>query len=558
VKTRLFAFWLILVAALCFACPRAMAEDMLDEYLVTAAVNEDGSMNVRVYIRTQITGPVQQTFALKKEIADRRDYVYTLTDFKVTVPGESEPTEPLQVASDGETLTVTLDQPLDDNAREFSYTVLGAATRAADGATVVSWDFVQGIALPIDIVEADVDVPGQFTSIDCEAGHPDSPGSCTYYCGGTSDCPVPKFHDEGVLAGEVVRATLRFPAKNVAVNQVIAEHWMFERAFSVEPLQLGVAIGVLVLGAGALWLAHRSHGSDASSEGGIRVAEFHPVAEGRTEFRVLDNARPGLVGTVLDERVDPIDITATLLDLAARGHVRIEELPRETPHSPTDWSFTRISTDVESLRPYERTLLDAIAPAEAEPVLVSDLVEHIHPVVGTVQSQLYDEVVARDWFARRPDSTRNVWGRVGWFAIGLAVLATILLACLTTFGLTGLALVVLALGVLFVAQEMPARTAKGTGVLWGLRLLAATLESQPTDQLPADQEIEQVSAILPYAVVLGGWERWLDALAALDFDEAEDPTEVYWYHAPAGWQLRHLPASLRNFVTTVQGTLFTR
>ena len=53
------------------------------------------------------------------------------------------------------------------------------------------------------------------------------------------------------------------------------------------------------------------------------------MGAGQSEFRVLGDVRPGHVGTVADERVDPIDITATLIDLAVHGHLRITELPRE-------------------------------------------------------------------------------------------------------------------------------------------------------------------------------------------------------------------------------------
>ena len=74
-----------------------------------------------------------------------------------------------------------------------------------------------------------------------------------------------------------------------------------------------------------------------------------------------DGVRPGQVGTLVDERVDPVDVTATLLDLAVRGHLRIEELPKSSKYAEGEWTFTRRS-GADELRPYERTLLDAVAP----------------------------------------------------------------------------------------------------------------------------------------------------------------------------------------------------
>jgi hypothetical protein len=287
------------------------------------------------------------------------------------------------------------------------------------------------------------------------------------------------------------------------------------------------------------------------------VAEFHPIGPGQSEFRVLDGIRPGEVGTVVDERVDPVDITATLLDLSVRGHLRITQLASDDPHAPTDWTFSR-RTSSETLLAYEHTLLDAVAPVQGDPVKVSNLAGSVGAVIGQIQSELYDEVVERGWFARRPDATRNRWSLIGWIGLAAAVVVTVLLAAFTHFGLIGLALVALALGVLFVGQEMPARTAAGTAVLGGLDALRGSLLTQPVDTLPAGAGLAQLSSILPYAIVVGGKDRWLQAVAAADDDTEPDSTDLDWYHGPEGWHLKSLPVSLANFVTTVQGTLFSR
>lgn len=132
------------------------------------------------------------------------------------------------------------------------------------------------------------------------------------------------------------------------------------------------------------------------------------------------------------------------------------------------------------------------------------------------------------------------------------------LAAFTTFGLIGLVLVALGLGLVFVAQEMPSRTAKGAALLAGLGALRSDLMSHPTDQMPVGQEVREMSEVLPYAVVLGGSDRWLQAIVASDTDEHADSQDLHWYHGPDNWHLRDLPDSLRNFITTVSGSLFSR
>jgi hypothetical protein len=126
-----------------------------------------------------------------------------------------------------------------------------------------------------------------------------------------------------------------------------------------------------------------------------------------------------------------------------------------------------------------------------------------------VQNALYDEVVSNGWYERRPDATRSRFTQLALAALIVAVIITVILAAFTTFGLVGLAL-------------------------------------------------EEISEVLPYAIVLGGTERWLDALVAADSDTEPDPEDLPWYSGPQNWHLRDLPDSMKNFVTTVSGSLFSR
>ena len=227
-----------------------------------------------------------------------------------------------------------------------------------------------------------------------------------------------------------------------------------------------------------------------------------PTGAGQSEFRVVGDVRPGHVGTVADERVDPIDVTATLVDLAVRGHLVIIELPRESEFARTDWEIRRVDGR-DGLRPFEQQLLDGIA-APGSSVRVSELAGRVQESIGGVQNALYDEMVSNGWFERRPDDARNRWTQLALAALIISVVVTAVLAAFTTFGLVGLALIALSLGLVFVAQEMPARTAKGAALLGGLGALRSDLMSHPTNQMPPGGELREISEVLPYAIVLGG------------------------------------------------------
>jgi hypothetical protein len=531
----------------------AAAEGTASLFDVHADLGADGALKVQQTITFSGSAPAQvsQKFELAQDIVGQRQYVMQLSGLSAAAGGASVTP---QRTDDGRFSTVTVVTG-GANQVTMSYTVTGAV-RTIDSGTALQWALLQGFSANVTRFTAVVEVPAPFTYIECDAGSPNSPTPCNVASGGTGEKQVPTFADGPRGQGEVVSVDIGFEPGAVAANEQIKELWTVGRAFSAKPLPLGIALGLLVLGGVGLLAMHRQAGRDSATSELTRAGEFVPVGPGQTEFRVLGDVRPGEIGTLVDERVDPIDVTATLLDLAVRGHLLITELPRDSAYARTEWELSR-RDGADELQPYEHELLDSVA-AEGGTARVSDLASRVQDSIGQIQDKLYDEMVVNGWYERRPDSTRTRWSRRAIAGIVAAVVVTVLLAAFTEFGLVGIALIALSLGLMFVAQEMPARTPKGSALLAGLGALRSDLMSHPTNQMPPGAELREISEVLPYAVVLGGADRWLDALVAADDDTDADPTDLSWYHGPDDWHLRDLPDSLRNFVTTVSGLLFAR
>jgi hypothetical protein len=533
----------------------AHAEGNAATFIAEGNLAKDGTLKVKQTIT--LTGAVppelSQRFETREDLVGDRQYVQQLSE--ITAMVKDAPVQP-KIISDDRFTTVTI--PTNGGSQiVMSYTVTGAVV-TIDGGTALRWRMLQGLSASVTEFSATVQIPTQFSYIKCTAGSPNSTVPCNFAAAGTDGAQVPTFRDGPRGEGEVVAIDIGFPPGGVASNQVIDYQWTLGRAFSAKPLPLALALGLLALGGVALYALHRRAGVDVSPDGEInKVGEFAPTGEGQAEFRVVDNVRPGHVGTVADERVDPIDVTATLVDLAVRGHLLITELPRGSDFARADWEIKRLQGSLEDLQPFEQQLLDGIAPAGGS-VRVSELAGRVQESIGGVQNALYDEMVNSGWYERRPDDTRNRWTQVALAALIISVVATGVLAAFTTFGLVGLALILVSLGLVFVAQEMPARTAKGTALLGGLGALRSDLLSHPTNQMPPGGELREISEVLPYAIVLGGADRWLDAIVASDVDADADAYDLSWYHGPENWHLRDLPDSMRNFVTTVSGSLFTR
>jgi hypothetical protein len=532
----------------------AYAEGTASTFIAEGNLAKDGTLKVKQTIA--LTGAVppelSQRFETREDLVGDRQYVQRLSDITAMVKGV-----PVQPTIKTEDRFTTVTVPTNGSTEVvMMYTVTGAVV-TIDSGTALRWRMLQGLSAQVTQFTATVQIPTQFSYIKCTAGSPNSTVPCTFAAAGTETAQIPTFRDGPRGEGEVVAIDIGFPPGGVASNEVIDYQWTVGRAFSVAPLPLALALGLLALGGVALYGLHRRAGVDRSPDGQIsKPGDFVPTGAGQSEFRVVGDVRPGHVGTVADERVDPIDVTATLIDLAVRGHLVIDELPRESEFAPTDWEIRRIDGN-DGLLPFEQQLPDGIA-APGSSVRVSDLAGKVQESIGGVQNALYDEMVSNGWFERRPDDTRNRWTQLALAALILSVVVTGVLAAFTTFGLVGLALIVLSLGLVFVAQEMPARTAKGTALLGGLGALRSDLMSHPTNQMPPGGELREISEVLPYAIVLGGSDRWLDAIVASDADEHPDSDDLSWYHGPENWHLRDLPDSIRNFVTTVSGSLFSR
>ncbi|MGA4669029.1 DUF2207 domain-containing protein [Propionibacteriaceae bacterium Y1923] len=542
---------------------QARADDTAASYEIEAQLASDGALTVNATVTLGETKPetLRQAFRTRRPATSTSDYVYTITDLKASAGGNDLGAT---VSDDGDDKVIEINTAAVNNEPiVISYKVVGAVAANEkpdehEATTTFAWHFLQGLNVGVTSVTGSINTSAPVSWIDCRSGNPVAPGACSNWQAGTHEAPVPTFEDGPRGANEVVMVTFISPASLLSPNEQIDHRWTLDRAFTFSWPTALAALGALLLGALALWSLHRRAGRDiAALSHPTLVAEFAPVGEGESEFSMVSDVRPGQIGTVADERVDPVDVTGTLLDLAVRGHLRIEQLPNDG-HSPMDWSFTRLEGGRGELHPYETLLLDAVAPKGGDPVLVSHISEAVGPVIPEVQDALYDDVVAQGWFDKRPDAARNTFAIAGWVTLVVALVALGLLVAFTTYGLLGLALVAVAVGLLWVSQLMPRRSARGSELLAGLHGFASLLQHQRTDQMPKGRELHEISELLPYAVVLGGKDRWIEALVAADGDEEADSKKLDWYHAPDDWHLHHLPASLDSFITVVQGRLFSR
>jgi hypothetical protein len=333
------------------------------------------------------------------------------------------------------------------------------------------------------------------------------------------------------------------------------------RSFAVRPDTVGGAGGLLALVvAGFAFLAFRTGRDRRFSGSAVDVAfgnrgageERVPLHNGDpipVEFVPPDGIRPGQVGTLIDEQANPLDVTATIVDLAVRGYLRITEIPKEGWFGKPDWRLEQLK-GADGLMPYEAKLLTGIFEDGPE-VTLSGLKNHFATRLKQVEDLLYEDLVNEGWYARRPDRTRDYWHGIGVGVLIAGVGLTFVLAKFTSYGLLGIPVVIA--GVLFFigSKWFPRRTAKGYGTLRRVLGFKIFIDESEKDRARFAEQQHLFSEYLPYAVVFGATEKWARAFTGLD---GQLPQQN-WYIGPGPFTFLAFSSAMDSFAVTSTGTI---
>ncbi|HEY3507842.1 MULTISPECIES: DUF2207 domain-containing protein [Kribbella] len=532
----------------------ATADPVVTNYDSQVRVERDGLLRVsETWKLSNVNGTFTRFVVTRDHLDNDIDHVQEIGDLQVKAGGQDKKTE---VKTDGDVTSIAVpDVTSSTTELDFTYTVKGAVSKTLDG-TEVQFAPLTGISIPIQEVNTVFSVP-DVTHVACFAGPVNSNVPCSLAQIGETSGPT--FKQTALPPGNTVRMIVGFPKDQIAANTIVEYRHTFKRAFSTDAAQLITALLVLLLGAIALGVLYRLRGRDQVDPRRVVPASLFSLGtDARIDFTPPSDLRPGEVGTLIDERIDPVDVTATIIDLAVRGHITIIELDKRSEYARGDWELRRVANaPAEELHRYENVLVRAIF-GDADSVLVSELGKQVRAGLEQVQDALYDGVVKRGWFTERPDRTRSLWATIGIGTTVVGVIATVLLALLSTWGLLGIAITLVGVGLLVIGRYMPAKSPAAGRVLGQVAAIRGELLEMDVSELPADQAVDLCSRALPYAVVLGGSDRWIDALVATDSTPGVEDEGFPWYRGPGGWHLQYLPDSLRNLTTNLTGALFAR
>lgn len=467
---------------------------------VRMKLERDSRLSVTETVHVPDGKTVKRTVPLRLAVGNDLERQYQVTDAKVEGKGSA--------SVSGDKFSVVLE----GGQATLTYTVVGAVAPVGD-ALEVRWQAAGGWDTELDKVAVTFSAPDSPTSVNCLAGPVGSSQPCT--SADLADGKGVRAQEIKLGAGERVDVAIGLSAGVVPPNAVVVEQSGLAAAFALTPVS-GAALGgllVLLLGGVALlwYLRGRDAAALASEVGAVSVLVRDQ--NDRVAFASPDGVLPGQVGTVVDEHVDVVDVTATVIDLAVRNYLWIAEIEGH------DWQIVRRNPADASLSGYERAVYEALLPQGVDAVTVSELrgrrIDLAH-----VRDELYADVVEKRWFVRRPDAERSLFWWVGVVIAVLGVVATVVLALTVGNALFGLAVAVGGVALAFGARSMPARTKRGSELLEHVRGLRGYLHGVTPEDVPEDDRELVFSRSLPYAVVLGETEGWLAKFGQQD---------LYWY-----------------------------
>ena len=270
---------------------------------------------------------------------------------------------------------------------------------------------------------------------------------------------------------------------------------------------------------GALWY---TVGRDPDP--GISVAPQYEPPKGLT---------PAEAGTLLTDTIHPRDITSTIIDLAVRGYIKIEEkVDTFLVFHHKDYLIHLLKPQDAwgDLAPHERIMLNNIFMGGGSETRLSSLKNRFYIAIPAIREDIMSALKRKGIYSVDPESA-NGYSIVAAIAIGIIVAGIQVLGWMNLFYSIPLLLISVAVSALvwwLFARQMTAKTMAGARTLvavLGFQEFLNRVDADRIKTLPPDT----FEKFLPYAMAFGVEQHWAQAFAGIVKDAPS------WYVSPNGY-----------------------
>ena len=239
---------------------------------------------------------------------------------------------------------------------------------------------------------------------------------------------------------------------------------------------------------------------------------------------------PGEVGALVDEKLDPRDITSTIVGLAVKGYIKIEETKKEGMiFDKTDYVLIKVKESDTHLSPFEDELMRRLFSFSPPRLVVSTLKNKFYTNLPALKKALYGELIRKKYFLSSPEKVRN-----SYLAAGIVILVFTILAFVFLIPDSGvksiIAGILTGIPVLAFAKFMPVKTKAGASAYMDILGFQEFMNRAEKDRLERMEDMNLFTKFLPYAIALDVADNWAKAFEGI----YQDPPD--WYVSPVGFR----------------------
>jgi hypothetical protein len=252
---------------------------------------------------------------------------------------------------------------------------------------------------------------------------------------------------------------------------------------------------------------------------GMSVAPMYAPPEGLT---------PAEVGVLVDDSVDPRDVTATLIDLAVRGYVRLERTkPEHRAFGDREDYIVHLVKPREQwvgLKPHELTMMFHTFYG-GQWTQLSSLRLRFPDIVPYMKISLFTTLKQQGMYLVQPENA-VVWHQGALALIYLLIWAapriewSVLAPMAESWGLTLISLIVSAAIVFAFGRKSSPKTLRGMRTYIAIRGFEEFIRTVEGDKLRR-LEPDLFEKYLPYAMALGVEHRWTRAFEGIAIKQPE-------------------------------------
>jgi uncharacterized membrane protein len=255
------------------------------------------------------------------------------------------------------------------------------------------------------------------------------------------------------------------------------------------------------------------------------------------QYEPPDKLTPGECGTLVDNEAAMRDITATLVDLAVKGYMTIEQIDEShllglTHSKEYIFHLKKPPGEWDSARPHEQEMLSALFDAGATTdVKLSDLQNHFYKCLPMIRDRIFNALMSDGYYLHRPDTVKQGYMGVGILIGFLMTAGTRFLSAITGIASGTWVIAGLATGAVIAifGWFMSARTITGARALekvLGFEEFLGRVEKDQIERLQKTPELFE--KFLPYAMALQVEKKWVQAFSGI----AVQPPQ--WYQGSYG------------------------